>query len=166
MIYIFDCSKKKVEAYVRANESHIAIYKLKRNEPLTEKDLEELELMLFSAEEIESRERFEEVYGNNMSLKLFIRKIVGLDRNAAKAVFAKYLEGSNFSGNQIRFVENIIDHLTQNGIMNPGLLYESPFSDIHDEGLDGVFNDDDADSLVSLISSFNNNVADSLSSVA
>ena len=158
--------RKKVEAYIRANEDHIAIYKLKRNEPLTEQDLDELELMLFSAEEIESRERFEEVYGKDMSLKLFIRQIVGLDRNAAKAAFAQYLEGSNFNANQIRFVENIIDYLTQNGIMNPGLLYEPPFTDIHDEGLDGIFNDNDADLLVSLVRSFNETVDNPFRTVA
>ena len=158
--------RKKVEAYIIEHQDHIAIHKLKRNEPLTEKDLEELESMLFSAEEIESRERFEEVYGNDLSLKLFIRKIVGLDRHAAKAAFAGYLEGSNFSGNQIRFVENIIDYLTQNGVMNPGLLYEPPFTDIHQEGLDGVFNEDDADSLVSLVRSFNDTVGDPFRTVA
>ena len=158
--------RKKVEAYIRANENHIAIYKLKRNEPLTEQDLDELESMLFSAEEIESRERFESVYGKDLSLKLFIRQIVGLDRNAAKAAFAKYLEGGNFSANQIRFVENIIDYLTQNGVMNPGLLYEPPFTDIHDEGLDGVFNDDEADDLVTLVRSFNETVGNPFRVVA
>lgn len=113
--------------------------------------------MLFSPEEIESRERFESVYGKDLSLKLFIRQIVGLDRNAAKAAFAKYLEGGNFNANQIHFVENIIDYLTQNGVMNPGLLYEPPFTDIHNEGLDGVFNDNKADEIVALVRSFNQN---------
>ena len=158
--------RKKVEAYIRANEDHIAIYKLKRNEPLTEQDLNELESMLFSAREIESRDRFEQVYGKDMSLKLFIRQIVGLDRNAAKAAFAQYLEGSNFNANQIRFVENIIDYLTQNGVMNPGLLYEPPFTDIHFEGLDGVFNDEEADVLVSLVSLFNETVDNPFREVA
>lgn len=35
--------KKKVEAYIRANENHIAIAKLKHNKPLTPTDLRELE---------------------------------------------------------------------------------------------------------------------------
>ncbi len=150
--------RKKVEAYIREHEDHIAIYKLKRNVALTEGDLVELEEMLFSAEEIESRDRFEQVYGKDMSLRLFIRQIVGLDRNAAKAAFAKYLEAGNVSANQIRFVENIIDYLTQNGVMNPGLLYESPFTDAHSSGLDGVFNDDRADEIVRLVRSFNETV--------
>ena len=83
---------KKVEAYIREHEDHIAIYKLKRNVALTDGDLVQLEEMLFSAEKVESHDRFEQVYGKDLSLKLFIRKIVGLDRNAAKVAFAKYLE--------------------------------------------------------------------------
>ena len=158
--------RKKVETYIRENQNHIAIYKLKRNVALTDGDLEQLEKMLFSAEEVESRDRFEQVFGKDLSLKLFIRQIVGLDRNAAKTAFAKYLEAGNFSANQIRFVENIIDYLTQNGVMNPGLLYESPFTDIHDEGLDGVFDDDEADEIVALVRSFNGTVDDSSRTVA
>ncbi|HEY9653298.1 MAG TPA: DEAD/DEAH box helicase family protein, partial [Coleofasciculaceae cyanobacterium] len=150
--------RKKVEAYIRDNENHLAIAKLKRNAPLTESDLDSLEQMLFGAQEIESRSRFEEVYGKDLSLKLFIRKLVGLDRSAAKQAFATYLEGSNFSANQIHFVETIIDYLTQNGVMDPGLLYESPFTDSHPEGLDGVFTDDDADQIISLVRSFNETV--------
>jgi len=147
--------RKKVEAYIRANEDHIAIAKLKRNVPLTESDLESLETMLFQSSAIESREQFEQVFGKNLSLKLFIRQLVGLDRNAAKQAFAHYLEGNNFSANQIRFVETIIDYLTQNGIMDPGQLYEPPFTDAHPDGLDGVFQDDEADHIVEIVRSFN-----------
>ncbi len=150
--------RRKVEAYIRDHENHVAIAKLKRNVPLTDADLSELETMLFSANEIESRQRFEEVFGTTKSLKRLIREIVGCDRTAAKQSFARYLEGNNLSANQIRFVENIIDFLTQNGIMDPGLLYEPPFTDSHSEGLDGVFNDAEADNIVSIVRSFNETV--------
>jgi type I restriction enzyme, R subunit len=150
--------RKKVEAYIREQENHIAIAKLKRNNPLTDADLASLEELLFNAAAIESRERFEEVYGKNLSLKLFIRQLVGLDRNAAKQAFAQYLEGSTFNATQIRFVETIIDYLTQNGIMDAGLLYEPPFTDLHYEGLDGVFQPDDADQIISIVRSFNDTV--------
>ena len=151
--------RKKVEAYIRANENHVAIAKLKRNVPLTESDLESLEAMLFASTEIESREQFEKVFGKNLSLKLFVRKLIGLDRNAAKQAFAQYLQGGSFSANQIRFIENVIDCLTQNGVMDPGQLYESPFTEAHPDGLDGVFGDDDADQIVAIVRSFNDSVA-------
>ena len=105
--------------------------------------------MLFNSPEIESRERFEEVYGKNINLKLFIRKLVGLERSAAKQTFSRYLQG---------FIETIIDHLTQNGVMDVGLLYETPFTDLHYEGLDGVFGDTDASEIVELVQSFNETV--------
>ena len=150
--------RKKVESYIRANENHVAIAKLKRNLPLTETDLEALETMLFEAEEIESRERFEQVYGDR-SLKLFIRQLVGLDRNAAKEAFSEYLVGTTFTAGQIRFVETLIDYLTQNGVMDPRMLYEQPFTNIHSGGLDGVFADDaQADAIVAIVRSFNETV--------
>lgn len=150
--------RKKVEAYIRANENHVAIAKLKRNIPLTKADLDALETMLFGAAEIESRDRFEEVYGKGLSLTLFIRQLVGCDRNAAKHAFARYLQGHSLNANQIRFVETIIDDLTQKGVMDPSQLYESPFSDFHHNGLDGIFPDDDADRIVDIVRSFNETV--------
>jgi len=59
--------RKKIEAYIREHENHIVITKLKRNIPLTNVDLASLEELLFNAEAVESRERFEEVYGKNLS---------------------------------------------------------------------------------------------------
>ena len=150
--------RKKVETYIKNNENHLAIAKLKRNLPLTEADLDSLETMLFAAEEIESRDRFEQVFGKDLSLKIFIRKLVGLDRQAAKQAFSQYLEGNNYTANQIRFIETIIDYLTQNGIIDPKLLYEPPFTDLHYEGLDGVFDDFDADNIFSIVCSFNETI--------
>jgi type I restriction enzyme R subunit len=149
--------QKKVEAYIRSNENNVAVAKLKRNIPLTDADLTALEEMLFNSEVIEDREIFAEVYGQNISLKLFIRKLFGLDRNAAKELFSKYLT-SKFNTNQIRFVENIIDYLTQNGVMFPELLYEPPFTDLHREGLDGIFPDKEADNIIEILTEINESV--------
>ncbi|NET07509.1 MAG: hypothetical protein F6K16_22955 [Symploca sp. SIO2B6] len=150
--------RQKIEAYIRENEDHIAVAKLKRNLPLTDGGLASLEAMLFESEVIESREKFQEVYSKDLSLKRFIRELVGLDRNAAKQAFAQYLENTSFSANQIRFVETIIDYLTQQGIMDAGLLYEPPFTDLHHEGLDGVFDDDHAEEIINIIESFNKTI--------
>ncbi|MBE9078281.1 DEAD/DEAH box helicase family protein [Romeria aff. gracilis LEGE 07310] len=150
--------RKKVEAYIRDRENHVTIAKLKRNLPLTETDLDELETLLFTPEAAESRDRFEAVYGRDLSLKQFIRKLVGLDRQAAKQAFSTYLEASRFSANQIRFVETLIDYLTQNGTMDPGQLYDPPFTDLHSNGLSGVFANEEAGSIIAIVHSFNETV--------
>jgi len=82
---------------------------------------------------------------------LFIRSLVGLDREAAKQAFGIFLSGSTPSANQIEFINLIIDHLTHHGIMEPGLLYESPFTDINAQGPEGVFNSTQVDTLISVL---------------
>ena len=149
--------RRKVEQYVRDHRDHLVIAKLHQNRPLTELDLGELERLLFEAEVGESRERFEEAYGSGRSLAAFIRGLVGLDREAAKAAFADYLEGQRMSATQMRFIDLIINTLTQNGAMDPGRLYEPPFADLHPQGLDGLFGDDDADNIVRILREVNHN---------
>lgn len=147
---------KKVEAYIRDNQNHVAIAKLKRNELLSYGDAIALEKLVYSADIVESREQFQKVYGD-VSLKTFVRKLVGLDRNVVKKAFSKYLK-SPFDRNQIRFVEMIIDYLTQNGVIDPGMLYEGQFADLHQDGLDGVFsNDNDIEGIIAIVGSFNAN---------
>jgi len=49
----------------------------------------------------------------------------------------------------------IIDRLTTNGAIDPGQLYEPPFTAMHHEGLDGVFADAEASELVAVIEGVN-----------
>lgn len=62
-------------------------------------------------------------------LGLFLRSLAGLDRAAAMEAFARFLDTSTHSVEQIRFIEMVIDELTTTGIMEPGRLFESPYSD-------------------------------------
>ena len=41
--------------------------------------------------------------------------------------------------------------------MNPELLYEPPFTDIHSGGLDGVFADTEANAIVAIVRSLQRN---------
>ena len=55
--------RKRVESFIKANENHITIAKLKRGLALTPTDLNELERFIFEAQEVESRDKFEECFG-------------------------------------------------------------------------------------------------------
>ena len=151
--------RKRVESFIKANENHITIAKLKRGLALTPTDLSELERFVFEAQEVESRDKFEECFGTDQSLPMFIRSLVGLDRKAVQEAFSKYLQGSSYNEKQIRFIEMMIDHLTQNGVLDAAQLYEAPFNQIHYEGVDGVFDDADADNIFGVVEAFNEAVA-------
>ena len=43
--------------------------------------------------------------------------MVGLDMNAAKEAFSKYLEDVNLDSRQIYFVNQIIEYIVHNGMM-------------------------------------------------
>ena len=53
-----------------------------------------------------------------------------MDREAAKDALGVFLTGKALSGNQIEFVNLIVDHLTERGVIEAARLYESPFTDI------------------------------------
>lgn len=63
------------------------------------------------------------------------------------------MDTKTLTANQIRFIDLIIEYLTQNGIMDPSLLYEAPFTDYSSKGLDGVFQDSEAQGIVSILNS-------------
>jgi len=127
----------KVRHFLAQHENHITIQKLRRNEQLTPQDLSELE-RIFLAESVGSPEDLERIRSEG-GLGLFVRSLVGLDREAAKQALAGFVLGRTLSANQIEFIDLIIDHLTDRGVMDPRRLYESPFTDLDDQGVSGVF---------------------------
>ena len=84
-------------------------------------------------------------------LGVFIRSLVGLDRETAKQAFGEFLTGSTASANQVEFVNMIVDYLTENGVMDAALLYESPFTDRSPRGPEGVFSSVQVDQLVAVL---------------
>ncbi|MCY6494578.1 DEAD/DEAH box helicase family protein [Leptolyngbya sp. GGD] len=146
----FDRFRAKARQFLLAHEDHITIHKLRFNQPLTATDLSELERILLESG-IGTPENLEYAKATSEGLGLFIRSLVGLNREAAKQAFGQFLSGSTVSADQIEFINLIIDHLTHHGTMNPGLLYESPFTDINAQGPEGVFSPQQVDGLISLL---------------
>ena len=132
---------KKVEAYLKSHYDHIAIQKLRQNEPLTPTDLESLETVLVEIGEGEGEKLLNGLLEQNESQSLthFVRKLVGMDRATAVNAFAKFLADKSLSPAQNRFIELIIDQLSVQGVIPPEALYEPPFTDLNTGGPDAVF---------------------------
>ena len=119
--------KAKAEYYIRQHQDNAAIAKLKSNVPLTESDVEELEDILWN--ELGTRHDYEAEFGHK-PLGEFVREIVGLDMNAAKAAFAEYLNNTKLDSRQIYFVNQIVEYIVRNGLMKDlSVLQETPFTD-------------------------------------
>jgi type I restriction enzyme R subunit len=142
--------RAKAQAFLRAHQDHVAIRKLRMNKALTGSDLAELERML-SESGIGDAEAIQRAAEEAEGLGLFVRSLVGLDRQAAKEALSAFLDGKALSANQIEFVNLIVDHLTEHGVMNAEALYESPFTDVAALGPDGLFSSAQVDELLSVI---------------
>ena len=119
--------KAKAEYYVRQHQDNAVIAKLKTNIPLDSNDVRTLEKILWS--EVGTKQDYEAEYGQK-PLGEFVREIVGLDMNAAKAAFAQYLDDTCLDSRQIYFVNQIVEYIVHNGMLKDlSVLQESPFTD-------------------------------------
>ena len=63
----------------------------------------------------------------------------------------QFLDDRRFTANQIEFVNLVVDHLCENGLVSPRQFYESPFTDISPQGPDALFEAGDVDRLFDLV---------------
>jgi type I restriction enzyme R subunit len=151
--------RAKMMQFLKDEENHIAIEKLKRNRPITPSDISELERIFFESGGLGTKEDFENAYGKQDNLGIFIRSLVGLDRQEAKRAFNDFLDGQRYNSNQIEFVNMIINYLTKNGIMEAQLLYQPPYTNYDSNGLSGLFSDAEATKIVEILEAIKQNAA-------
>ena len=148
----FERFRAKARAYLRAHEDHLTLRKLRRNKQLSPTDLAELERRLADSG-AGAQGDIEQARRSADGLGLFIRSLVGLDREAATEAFGEFLVGRTLNASQLDFINLIISHLTENGAMEPARLYESPFTDSAPHGPDSLFPSADVDRLVTILRS-------------
>jgi type I restriction enzyme R subunit len=146
--------KQKARHFLRAHQNHLVLHKLRQGKPLTPTDLAELEKMLLDAGVGEAAD-LERARETSRGLGRFIRSLVGLDRAAASEAFAEFLAVGTATGSQIEFINMIIEHLTHQGVMDPALLYEQPFTNVAPTGPEQLFDEEKVARLFTRIRAIN-----------
>lgn len=148
--------KKRVQRFINDHRDHLTIRRLRNNEPISRTDVHALEDILFAEDGPISRKEYEAIYGEQ-PLGLLVRSVVGLSRNAAKEAFAEFLSDAPLHPDQMSFLDQIVDYLVKNGTMEPKSVFETPFTNINDQGIAGVFSDDESKKVIDLIRHINEN---------
>lgn len=136
----------------------MVIFKLRNNKQLTATDLSELETILLE-NGLGNPEDLDRAKQEAQGLGLFVRSLVGLDREVAKQEFGKFLADKTLNANQIEFINMIVDYLTEHGAIEASRLYESPFTDFASQGVDSLFTVSQVDELFALLENVSKKVA-------
>lgn len=142
--------RAKAQAFLRAHQDHVAIHRLRTNRPLTATDLTELERILME-NGVGPKEEIQRAATESHGLGLFVRSLVGLDREAAKGALSAFTAGQTMTASQLEFVNLIVNHLTEHGVMEAARLYESPFTDLTPRGPEGLFTSGQVDELLRVL---------------
>jgi type I restriction enzyme R subunit len=121
---------------------------------LTPTDLNELEKMLLDAGIGEAGD-IERARETSKGFGRFVRSLVGLDRAAVSEAFSEFLSAGAATAAQIEFINMVIEHLTDQGVMEPDLLYEAPFTDVAPTGPDQLFDEEKVARLFKSIQDIN-----------
>ncbi|WP_419837718.1 DEAD/DEAH box helicase family protein [Candidatus Poriferisodalis sp.] len=150
--------RKKTQHFLKENLATDVVAKVRSGETLTLVDMHALQRVLVAAG-IGDDDTFAEASKRAGSFGLFIRSLIGLDRAAAKRAFATFLDDKRYSVNQIRFVDMVIDYLTEHGTVEERRVYESPFISVAPEGPDAIFESDDVDEFFEIVKHLRNTAA-------
>lgn len=135
-----------------------ALQKIKAGQPVTDAELRQLiEKVMLREPDLKVDDLLVHFPNTGNRLDLAIRQVIGLDAHAVNAHFTRFVQKyPTLTSHQIRFLELIKKHIAQYGALQIEKLYESPFTQIHSQGVDGVFtNEQQIDDLLSLIGEMN-----------
>jgi type I restriction enzyme R subunit len=150
--------RKRLESLLDAHKNHLAIQKVRRFEKITDAELKNLMQILINDLEDEEREGFQE-YLTEHSLDLMIRTMMGLDRMAVREAFVEIERTYRLSDIQMKFLQEIVDSISQRGILDIGDLYDGKqFKRIHDGGIEAVFRSDVTDRVFDIVKRINKGV--------
>jgi type I restriction enzyme R subunit len=122
----FTTYQQRAERYLTENKENGCIQKLYHNEQLNDSDLKELEEIMYG--KIGTKEEFEEAYPGK-SLMQLVREINGLDRTIARQTLWNYVREFNLDDDQTYFLEQIVEHVAQNGyVRDPSIFMNKPFT--------------------------------------
>lgn len=150
--------KRRVELVLHRHFSDNPILqRIRAGKSVREDELEELARLVL---QVDDKANVKHLAGHDpetrRSLLTVFRGLVGLDTAAVELAFTGFVhKHPRLSSQQLRFLQVLQNYIAQNGGIELERLYEPPFTTIHAESMDGIFQDPgDVDELLNILSIF------------
>ena len=143
----------RLEEIIRENQNNITIDRIRNGQQITKEELKSLEVLLFNGRL--KKEDLEKELGQELDLVCFIIELTGLSEEHVVEAFANFINKYQLNSIQIEFLDTIKQFLTRNGKIDPMKLYDAPFKTFHSLGIDGIFNDEQADKIFKIVEKVN-----------
>ena len=133
-----------------------ALQKIRRGEPVSEKDLDSLIALALIQNQDVNLELLKEFFPESAPpLDFIIRTIVGMESAVVERRFAAFARKFSENSRQTHFLRLLKNHIQKYGAITLEKLYEEPFTTIDSDGLDGVFAEEaQIDELINILSTF------------
>jgi type I restriction enzyme R subunit len=144
-------------------ETDSVLKKIRNGEQVTEADLAQLSSLVHTQNPSVDLNTLKEFFPESTaSLDKILRTIVGMDKNAIEQSFTTFVQQihTHVNAKQQRFIGMLKNHLIRHGAIEIAQLYDAPFTQIHDMGLDGVFSQQQADVIEQFIKQFDVELGD------
>jgi type I restriction enzyme R subunit len=141
-----------LQAIIDRNDT---LRKIRLGEPVTTNDLEDLCSLVLTQEPGLDLHNLMDYFQQARSLDQAIREIIGMDADAVHERFTRFVQAHpNLASHQIKFLDLLRNHIAKFGSIKTDDLYEPPFTTLHSDSLDGLFEQSLADELFQIIGSF------------
>lgn len=150
--------RARVEAFIRGLiDANPVLQKLQAGEAVSEAEVRELAVLLERQDPYVTEDLLRRVYDHKTARFLqFIRHILGLEPLASWSetvtrAFDRFIaEHNTFSEMQIRFLQTLRTFILQTGKVERRHLIGAPFTQIHPQGIRGVFQPQQIDEILAL----------------
>ena len=149
--------KAKVKQILaQMQDSNPTLQKIHLSQAVTEAELNSLTSQVLTTHPGIELKILTEFYPNEaFDLQTAIRELVGLDPQHVEGVFTQFLHNhASLTAKQVQYINLLKTYIADNGFIRLNKLYEPPFTRLHEDGIDGLFKNQDAHELIAVLGPF------------